>query len=469
MPDHRCSGRGLPEGLLLSFYGDDYTGSSAVMEVMSFAGLPTVLFLGVPTPERLARFAGCRGIGFAGVARSQGLGWMDRHLPAVFRTLAGLRAPVAHYKVCSTFDSAPHVGSIGRAAELAVPLLGGAWHPLVVGAPEIARYQAFGNLFAVAADGGRYRLDRHPGMSRHPVTPMDEADVRVHLGRQTAMPVGLVDCVSMKRGEADAALAREVARGAAIVALDVIDAETLAEAGRLVWERGGGRNGERVFAIGSQGLEYALVAWWRKAGLIPEASEIPPARAGAAERIACVSGSCSAVTAGQIAAALEDGFEGIRVNAALAVDGAAWERELGRAAEAALAALGAGRDPLVFSALGPDDPAVASMRTAVETSDVPVEAVNDRIGAGLGRLLDRVMRTAGLKRGVIAGGDTSGHAAMTLGVFALTALAPVAPGAPLCRAHSDDPAHAGLEIALKGGQMGKPDYFRAAKRGSGEA
>ena len=232
-PDRRRSARGLPEGLLLSFYGDDYTGSSAVMEVMSFAGLPTVLFLGVPTPERLARFEGYRGIGFAGVARSQGLDWMDRHLPAVFRTLAGLGAPVAHYKVCSTFDSAPHVGSIGRAAELAVPLLGGKWHPLVVGAPEIARYQAFGNLFAAGPDGGRYRLDRHPGMSRHPVTPMDEADVRIHLGRQTSLPVGLVDCVSMKRGEADAALEREIARGAAIVALDVIDAETLAEAGRL--------------------------------------------------------------------------------------------------------------------------------------------------------------------------------------------------------------------------------------------
>ena len=463
-PDRRRSARGLPEGLLLSFYGDDYTGSSAVMEVMSFAGLPTVLFLGVPTPERLARFEGYRGIGFAGVARSQGLDWMDRHLPAVFRTLAGLGAPVAHYKVCSTFDSAPHVGSIGRAAELAVPLLGGKWHPLVVGAPEIARYQAFGNLFAAGPDGGRYRLDRHPGMSRHPVTPMDEADVRIHLGRQTSLPVGLVDCVSMKRGEADAALEREIARGAAIVALDVIDAETLAEAGRLVWERGG----ERVFAIGSQGLEYALVAWWRKAGLIPEAGEASLARAGAAERIACVSGSCSAVTAGQIAAALEAGFEGIRGDAALAVDGRAWEGELDRAAEAALAALAAGRDPLVFSALGPDDPAVASMRTAVESSGVPVEAVNDRIGAGLGRLLDRVVRTAGLKRGVIAGGDTSGHAAMTLGVYALTALAPVAPGAPLCRAHSDDPAHAGLEIALKGGQMGKPDYFRAAKRGSAQ-
>ncbi|MDF2999211.1 MAG: type effector Hrp-dependent outer, partial [Xanthobacteraceae bacterium] len=138
----------LPEGRLLTFYGDDYTGSSAVMEVLSFAGVPTVLFLGAPTPERVARFSEFRALGVAGVARSQSPAWMAKHLPPVFRQLAALNAPISHYKVCSTFDSAPHVGSIGKAIELAEPILGGAWHPLVVGAPAIARYQAFGNLFA---------------------------------------------------------------------------------------------------------------------------------------------------------------------------------------------------------------------------------------------------------------------------------------------------------------------------------
>jgi 3-oxoisoapionate kinase len=453
--------RPLPPGLLLSFYGDDYTGSSAVMEVMTFAGLPTVLFLDVPTPDQLARFAGFRGIGIAGVARSRSPDWMDRHLPPVFRALAELKAPVSHYKICSTLDSSPHVGSIGRAAELAAPILGGAWHPLVVAAPAIARYQAFGNLFAVAADGVRYRLDRHPGMSRHPITPMDEADIRVHLNRQTGMKIGLVDCVAMKRDESDRALEQEWANGAAIVALDVIDDETLTDTGRLVWERGG----NRVFAIGSQGLEYALVAYWRSVGLIPK--EPPVLRAAPVKRIACVSGSCSPVTAAQIQFAVKNGFVGIRIDVRRAIDADAWERELNRTAEAALTVLDQGSDPLMFTAMGPDDPAVESMRSAVETSGLAMDTVNDRIGAGLGRLLDRVMRKAKLTRGVIAGGDTSGHAAMTLGIYALTALAPIAPGAPLCRAHSDDPAHADLEIALKGGQMGAPDYFRAAKQGCG--
>jgi uncharacterized protein YgbK (DUF1537 family) len=453
--------RPLPPGPLLSFYGDDYTGSSAVMEVMTFAGLPTVLFLDVPTPDQLARFAGYRGIGIAGVARSRSPDWMDRHLPPVFHAMAELKAPVSHYKVCSTLDSAPHVGSIGRAAELAAPILGGAWHPLVVAAPAIARYQAFGNLFAMAADGERYRLDRHPGMSRHPVTPMDEADIRVHLNRQTGMKIGLVDCIAMKHGESDRALEQERADGAAIVALDVIDDQTLIDAGRLVWERGG----DRVFAIGSQGLEYALVAYWRSIGLIPA---VPPAlRAAPVQRIACVSGSCSPMTATQIQFAVKNGFVGIRIDVRRAIDADAWERELSRTAEAALTVLSQGADPLMFTAMGPDDPAVASMRSAVDTSGLAMDVINDRIGDGLGRLLDSVMRLAKLTRGVIAGGDTSGHAAMTLGIYALTALAPIAPGAPLCRAHSDDPAHADLEIALKGGQMGAPDYFRAAKQSCG--
>ena len=69
------------------------------------------------------------------------------------------------------------------------------------------------------------------------------------------------------------------------------------------------------------------------------------------------------------------------------------------------------------------------------------------------------MRHARLTRAVIAGGDTSGHAAWELGIFALTALAPIAPGSPLCRAYSEDPAHERFEITLKGGQVGAPDFF----------
>ena len=450
--------RPLPEGPLVTFYGDDFTGSSASMEALAFAGLETVLFLAPPTPERLAAFAGCRGIGIAGVARSKSPDWMDANLPPVFALLKSLGAPVTHYKVCSTFDSAPHVGSIGRAIDIGAAIFGG-WVPLVVGDAGMGRFQAFGHLFANAADGKAYRLDRHPSMSRHPVTPMDEADLALHLGRQTNKRIGLVDFVAMKRGRADTQLAEALAAGAQIVSFDVLDAETLAETGRLIWEHGG----TPQFTAGSQGLESALVAHWRAASLIP--AQAAAAAPGAATRIACVSGSVSPTTAGQIAHALARGFSGIRLDVTQAVDEAAWDRETNRAAEAALAALSDGHDPLVYSACGPDDAAVAALRMAVQTSGVAVETVNDRIGDGLGRVLERVVRTARLGRAVISGGDTSGNAASRLGIDALTAIAPLAPGSPLCRAHATDPALDGLELALKGGQVGGPDFFCAARAG----
>ncbi|MEO1249314.1 MAG: four-carbon acid sugar kinase family protein, partial [Pseudomonadota bacterium] len=183
--------RELPDGLLVAWYGDDYTGAAAVMEVMTFAGLPSVLFLDVPTPEQLARFDHVRGIGIAGSARSRSPAWMDEELPPIFAFLAGLDAPLFHYKVCSTFDSAPSVGSIGRAAELAFTATGAPWAALFPAAPAIGRYQAFGNLFASAGEHV-HRLDRHPVMANHPVTPMDEADVCRHLSAQTALPLGLI-------------------------------------------------------------------------------------------------------------------------------------------------------------------------------------------------------------------------------------------------------------------------------------
>src|ERR1700735_8160 len=158
----------LPEGVLLAFYGDDFTGSSAVMEVMTFAGLPAVMFVETPTPAQLQRFSNYRVIGIASVARAQSPSWMDAHLPAAFRALAELKAPINHYKVCSTLDSSPAVGSIGRAIDIGVPIfserLGAAnWQPMVVAAPEIGRYQAFGHLFAAHGDSV-FRLDKHPVM-----------------------------------------------------------------------------------------------------------------------------------------------------------------------------------------------------------------------------------------------------------------------------------------------------------------
>jgi uncharacterized protein YgbK (DUF1537 family) len=447
----------LPNGPLVAFLGDDFTGSSASMEVLAFAGLPTVLFLAPPSPMRLRQFRDYRGIGIATTARSRSPDWMATHLPPALRLLASLGAPVLHYKVCSTFDSAPEIGSIGKAADLAIAALRPGWVPLLVADPGMGRYQSFGHLFAMAGDAG-YRLDRHPTMSRHPSTPMHESDLGRHLARQTARRIGLVDFVAAKRGQAEAQLDRALADGAEIVSLDVLDHETLVEAGRLIWQRAG----RPAFGIGSQGFEAALVAWWRESGLlsVQDGAERP----GPAEHIAAVSGSVSPATAAQIAHAAAHGFEPIRLDTALAVDAARWAQELGRATDAALHALGRGRDPLVFTAAGPDDAAVPAFRAALEAAGISAETANERLGTGLGQILRDVVSQAKLRRAVISGGDTSGRAASMLGIDALTAIAPLAPGSPLCRSHASG-AFDGLEIALKGGQVGRPDFFLAVKQG----
>jgi len=80
-------------------------------------------------------------------------------------------------------------------------VFGNPWVPVAVAAPHLKRFVLFGNLFA-AAGRDVYRIDWHPTMSRHPVTPMDEADLRRHLARQTRLRIGSVDILALQNGAA---------------------------------------------------------------------------------------------------------------------------------------------------------------------------------------------------------------------------------------------------------------------------
>ena len=123
--------------LRLAFYGDDLTGSTDALEVLAFAGLRCALFLKPPTREQLAALGGFDAIGVAGDSRAMTPAEMDSALPPVFEALSALNAPIIHYKVCSTFDSAPGIGSIGRVMELARASFGPRTIPIVAGTPAL--------------------------------------------------------------------------------------------------------------------------------------------------------------------------------------------------------------------------------------------------------------------------------------------------------------------------------------------
>lgn len=435
----------------LAYYGDDFTGSTDVLDVLVRAGIPTVLLLTDPTPALLDRFPEARAVGVAGMSRAKSPDWMDRNLPPLFEKLRDLGAPFVHYKVCSTFDSAPHVGSIGRAIDCAAAVFKNRCMPLVVGAPALKRYTVFGNLFATVGDV-TYRIDRHPTMARHPVTPMDEGDLRLHLAKQTRRMIGLIDTLAVANGTGAARLEAELSGGAGIILIDVLDAAASREAGRII-----ATAAEPVqFLAGSSGIEYALTAHWESIGKVTPPSKLP--RLSAAKPLLVVSGSCSPVTSAQIAAARAQGFATFALDALRALEAAA---ETERVAEAASAALERGQSVVVHSAEAPDDAAVKALRGRAGS-----EALNDAIGTALGTVARRARERQRLERAVIAGGDTSGVVARTLGLTALTFAAPTVPGAPLCRATAETQAIDGIEVVFKGGQIGGPDYFIGLRDGA---
>ena len=448
----------LPEGLLLSYYGDDFTGSTDLMEAFTAAGVSTVLFLREPTAHWIERFRGVRCIGMAGLSRGKDPGWMELNLRKAFHQLASLGAPILQYKVCSTFDSSPQQGSIGKAIDIGVPLMKGTWSPMVVGAPRLKRYQMFGHLFA-AYDGQGYRLDRHPTMSRHPVTPMHESDLRVHLGMQTTRRIELIDMPSLKAGQGNARLEQLQANDVPVVLLDVMDEETLVESGRLAWE---GR-GDGVFSASSSGLEYALAAYWKSRGWLPRQSSLE--QASAVSQIAVVSGSCSPATAMQIRWARENGFLTERLNVKKVLDPNAKPTEIQRVIHLACAAIQAGKSVVVFSAEGPEDESVREFDQLATSAGLLRAEANVMIGQALAHVMKSVIESTTVQRVVLAGGDSSGEVASALGIEALTVMASLEPGAPLCKAASDHARMNGLEIVLKGGQMGGVSFFGTALHG----
>ncbi|WP_141504523.1 four-carbon acid sugar kinase family protein [Paenibacillus luteus] len=451
---------------LLCYYGDDFTGSTDVLESLFRSGVRTVLFLDLPDEEVLqGRFAGIEAFGIAGVGRALSPVEAEKELRPIFERFKQAEASVVHYKVCSTFDSSPTTGNIGKAAEIGRSVFGGEYVPILVGVPILGRYTLFGNHFAAAGEE-IYRLDRHPTMSCHPVTPMKEADLRRHLAEQGGLKTALMDILSQDgtREQVQERLKCLVEKEQPdLVLFDVLDEERLEMAGRLIWE-GAQRNKSR-FVIGSSGIEYALGATWKAQGMLQQKPELivdaPPV-----SRLLVLSGSCSPVTEQQIAHAGEAGFALLRVPAADLIHPERAEQARVQLLKEAMDLLEDGKSVLLYTASGAADPAIGAFRRALDACGYHSEDSSRLLGLILGSIAKSLIIDTKLKRIVIAGGDTSGYLTRELGIYALECMAAIVPGAPLCRASSQDPCLDGLELVLKGGQIGGKDFFNQVKKGS---
>jgi len=422
----------------MAFFGDDFTGSTDALETLEEMGVATILFTDVPSAAQLRAHAGKQAIGIAGMSRAMPTAEIGPYLRTAFEHIRELEPAHVHYKVCSTFDSSPAVGSIGKAIDVGSSVFGAAPIPLVVGAPHLGRYCVFGNLFArmgTAANGAVFRLDRHPSMSKHPVTPADESDLSLHLARQTDKKIGLVDVNDL--GKPLASVARtvnaKVARGDEVVLFDTLTTGHLLKIGRII-DAMAEKRGKPVFSVGSSAVSNALCAAWVKDGSAAPRTDWPELKTMGP--LLVMSGSCSPVTAKQIEWALRHGFAHIPVDATTP-------------ASDAIQSLRAGKSVIVHTGTVSGDGRVR----------ITTKGTAGHYGEALARIADEVLSRFSVAGLIVAGGDTSSLFARAIGIRAVEMVARGVRGAPFCKAHSDRPHIDGLIVAFKGGQVGDVDYF----------
>lgn len=430
------------------WYGDDFTGATDTLATVALAGMRSVLFLGVPDKARLDKAGPLDAIGIAGAARSMSSTQMTQELIPVGQFFKESGARILHYKCCSTFDSAPTVGSIGHAVQVLRDYTQQAFVPVIGGQPNLGRYCAFANLYAkVGQQPPVYRIDRHPVMSRHPVTPMDEADLRLHLEKQ-----GLSHIASLPHTWYDeqvgkdipAALSawaqQQIDAGTEAAIIDVVGERDLVYAGALLWTMAQ-RN--TLLAVGPSSVAQALLRYWQQATSLPQftTQQTGQALSPATTPVFVFAGSLSPVSTQQIEAASLYQHYVLDVMRFMA-DEVYVQAQLGRV----IVDLRQGKHVLVYS-----DRTMQTQETAslAHNSARFVKAVLEEMATS-GQALSRVG---------IAGGDTSSHVTEALGLWALGFDRVLAPGVTMSIAYSDDAHIQGMQIMLKGGQMGHATLF----------
>lgn len=464
--------------LLLAFYGDDFTGSTDALEMLTNQGFRTVLFLNTPTPDDLIAYGNPDAAGIAGISRSLAPKEMIEELEPVFTSLRKLNPLHLHYKVCSTFDSSPQTGNIGIAIETGQRILNTQFTPILVAHPLLGRYSSFGNLYArmgIGSNGKIYRLDRHPSMSKHPVTPAKESDLRLHLSKQTELNIDLIDLTVISQGSRSILrnLKEKESEGQNIVFLDAVYETDMPVIGEALDSYA--REKELLFTVGSSGIEYALSNFWKKnkfpgntgnfSGSIHSTKQIS-SKGDKRNPVLILSGSVSPVTSAQIGFAEMNGIEILDLDPACLLPGG--EKMIYKIyLPEILNRLKSGISLLVNTCRGPDDhryDILFSMLKSVN-SDVTqhsvytINEISNHIGKTLGIIAREVVAEFPLHYLGIAGGDTSGNILRSMDLDALEMTHRFSPGAPICKVLAKGRSADGILINLKGGQVGNENYF----------
>ena len=415
--------------MLLGAIADDFTGATDLCSMLVRGGMRTVQLIGVPAPDDPVPDADAVVVALK-----------SRTAPvrqAVEQSLAALHwlqrggARQFFFKYCSTFDSTDQ-GNIGPVADALVAELGSGFALACPAFPANARSVYQGYLFVGSV------LLNESGMEHHPLTPMTDANLVRVLSRQTDGTVGLVPFATVEKGAGairDAMTAlKEQGRRYAIVDA-VSDAHLLAI---------GEAASSHALITGGSGVALGLPANFRRAGLLAErdSSSLPPVGGHAA----VLAGSCSRATLAQL------GFARGHVPV-LALDPLATPDAAAMAAAAlAWAATRLGDKPVVIAASAPPD-AVAAIQARLgrDAAGALIEDTMARIAEGLVGL--------GVRRMVVAGGETSGAVVSRLGVRRLRIGAEIDPGVPWTLAEGAGPA---LLLALKSGNFGATDFFLKA-------
>ncbi|MGW5663257.1 3-oxo-tetronate kinase [Streptomyces sp. NPDC003758] len=413
----------------LGCIADDFTGATDLANNLVRAGMRVVQLIDVPqggTEEAMD-------------ADAVVIALKSRTVPAAdaveasLRALARLRSAGAeqiYFKYCSTFDSTP-AGNIGPVTEALMDALGTDFTIATPAFPDNGRTVFKGHLFV-----GDVLLSES-GMRHHPLTPMTDSNLVSVLGAQTTRTVGLVDHTVVAGGvpaiRARIDDLREDGFGMAVV--DAVSNDDLLRLGAAV-------QGLPLVTAGS-GLAIGLPANW---GFKPSpAAAQLPAPGGHA---AVVSGSVSVATNRQVLEFLRGGRPAFSVDP-LRV--AAGDDVAGEALAFAESHLDDG-PVLVYSTESPDTVRAVQGRLGAAEAGELVERTLARVAQGLVEL--------GVRRLVVAGGETSGAVVQALGITGLRIGPQIDPGVPWCAAAL--PGGDTLHITLKSGNFGAPDFFTSS-------